>query len=412
MLSNLWHPNSNPEGFVSLGVAENALMHNELREFINSKKLVDERSKALTYGDGPSGSIPLRRALATFFNDHFNPVKPVHADHLMVTNGCTTAIEHCSWTLAGPGEGILLGRPYYRAFLPDISLRTGVKVVPVSFGAIDPLSPDCVAKYEEALLASNKRGVQVRALMLCHPHNPLGRCYPRETLLGLMKLCQKYSIHLVSDEIYALSVWDNTVDELDQKPAGFESVMSINTDAIIDAGLVHVLWGMSKDFGANGLRIGVIISQHNDDFLMACRTCSLYSSPSALSENAVVSLLGDKTFLDNYIITNKIRLSEAYAFAVKLLESQGIPHQKGVNATFFLWINLGKKYLARNPKLVDSKSTSSITEEIFQKLMKNKIFLVHGGAAGAEEPGWFRLVFTQPQDMLEEGIKRISQAIG
>jgi len=31
-----YQPNSNPEGFVSLGVAENAVMHKELANFINS----------------------------------------------------------------------------------------------------------------------------------------------------------------------------------------------------------------------------------------------------------------------------------------------------------------------------------------------------------------------------------------
>jgi hypothetical protein len=34
----------------------------------------------------------------------------------------------------------------------------------------------------------------VKALMLAHPHNPLGRCYSREVLVKLMRLCQKYQV--------------------------------------------------------------------------------------------------------------------------------------------------------------------------------------------------------------------------
>lgn len=58
-----------------------------------------------------------------------------------------------------------------------------------------------------------------------------------------MKLCQKYQIHLVSDEIYALSVWDNP-EARDAPP--FTSVLSIDTTGIVDPSLVHAMWGMSK----------------------------------------------------------------------------------------------------------------------------------------------------------------------
>lgn len=58
-----------------------------------------------------------------------------------------------------------------------------------------------------------------------------------------MKFCQKYQIHLISDEIYGLSIFENP--EAPDAP-GFVSVLSIETTGIIDPHLVHVLWGMSK----------------------------------------------------------------------------------------------------------------------------------------------------------------------
>jgi aspartate/methionine/tyrosine aminotransferase len=226
-----------------------------------------------------------------------------------------------------------------------------------------------------------------------------------------MKFCQKYQIHLVSDEIYALSVWKNTVDNLEKDPVPFESVLSIDTDGIIDPSLVHVLWGTSKDFGANGIRLGVMISLSNQAFLSSCRTCALNSAPSSLAENAVLHILGNKEFLSSYIKKNQKRLSEAYTFAVQLLKSYSIPYTPGASSAFFLWVNLGKKYAERHPELADSKDPQTVTYEIFEKLMANKVFVVHGGATGAEEPGWFRLVFTQPKYMVEEGIKRIADVI-
>lgn len=384
-------------------------MHDELRDFLNSKSLIDPGAKALTYGDGPAGSKPLRSAISSFMNNYFNPVEPVKLEQIMVTNGCSAAIEHCAWALVNPGEGILLGRPYYRAFIPDMGLRPGVKTVAVAFGKVDPCGPQCVQKYEEALLKSNEEGVKIRALMLCHPHNPLGRCYSKETIIGLMKLCQKYRIHLVSDEIYALSVWKNTVDKLEKEPAPFHSALSIDTAGIIDRELVHVLWGFSKDFGANGIRLGVIVSQFNAPFMTAVRTCSLYSSPSSLTENAAVAILSDSEFLSNYIKTNQDRLSAAYTHAVRTLQKYGIEHMPGANAAFFLWINLGKKFLENGAA---KESMDGITQAIFNKLIAKKVFLVLGDATGAEEPGWFRVVFSQRPDLVEEGIKRTAEALG
>ena len=44
---------------------------------------------------------------------------------------------------------------------------------------------------------------------MCNPQNPLGRTYPRETLLEYARFCEENDLHLVSDEIYALSVYEN-----------------------------------------------------------------------------------------------------------------------------------------------------------------------------------------------------------
>lgn len=96
--------------------------------------------------------------------------------------------------------------------------------------------------YEEALLQAQKEGFKIRALLLCNPHNPLGKCYPVDTLKGLFELCNKYSIHLVSDEIYGLSVFDVE----GEKRTPFTSVLSINPTGLLRTDQIHVLYGMSK----------------------------------------------------------------------------------------------------------------------------------------------------------------------
>jgi len=70
-----------------------------------------------------------------------------------------------------------------------------------------------------------------------------GRCYTRGVLEAYMRFCQKHNLHLITDEIYALSTWTNP--DFPDAP-GFTSVLSVEKDGLIDPSLVHVLWGMSK----------------------------------------------------------------------------------------------------------------------------------------------------------------------
>lgn len=348
--------------------------------------------------------------MCEFLGKHLKPFVPLSPEQLIVTNGVSSAIEHVSWAFADPGEGMLLGRPYYGTFIPDISIRPGTEVVSVNFDEVDPLSVEAVVKYEKALLNFQERsGKRVRALMLCHPHNPLGRCYPRETIIELMRLCQKYQINLISDEIYALSTWENTIDKSSPMiTTPFESALSINLDGIIDPRLVHVLWGMSKDFGANGIRLGVIISQFNKDVQNALTGVSLYTYASGISDHLVSLLLEDAEFTSSYIAENQRRISTAYAYTVGILRKHSIEHAPGCNAAFFLWVNLGKRYRELHPEINESED---VGERVMQLLLQQKVFLASGTLFGAEKDGWFRIVFTQHQEVLDEALKRINEAL-
>jgi bifunctional pyridoxal-dependent enzyme with beta-cystathionase and maltose regulon repressor activities len=45
------------------------------------------------------------------------------------------------------------------------------------------------------------------------------------------------------------------------------------------------------------------------------------------------------------------------------------------------------------------------------KLLAKKVFIASGAEFGGEEPGWFRIVFTYPKPYLEEGLKRMIEAL-
>lgn len=70
----------------------------------------------------------------------------------------------------------------------------------------------------------------------------IGRCYSADTLEAIAQFCEKHSIHLISDEVYASCVFDSG----DPDAVPFTSILALNLDGIIDPNLVHVLYGFSK----------------------------------------------------------------------------------------------------------------------------------------------------------------------
>ncbi|CAG7985264.1 unnamed protein product [Penicillium olsonii] len=395
VLEDQWDPTSNPQGIVNIGLAENALMQEEMKGFLNSHLNVE--SHALTYGDGFSGSKRLRESLCHFLNRHFQPHVPLSPSHMVATAGASNALECCAWALCDPGDYILIGRPYWTTFRTLLGNRASVNVLDVNFDGVDPFSSDAVELYRETYMQAIKKGKKITAILLCSPNNPLGRCYSPEILCSYMRLCGELDIHLVSDELYALSVWENpTMEDPDQ----FKSVLSFPSESLMNPQKLHVIWGMSKDFGATGLRIGCLISQFNTRFLNACESISLFSFPSSLADNAVAKLLADDYFTDHFISLNRARLSENYRHVTTTLSDHGIPYTQS-NAALFVWVNLGAM----------TKGHGATDADILEILNREKVYVTSGLTYASEQPGWFRIVIAHPKHVLDEGLKRIFGAM-
>ncbi|KAJ5365461.1 1-aminocyclopropane-1-carboxylate synthase C [Penicillium concentricum] len=326
ILNDQWHPLSNPGGYLSIGVAENTFMQEELLRYVNTHNFTLD-SHCLSYGDSFSGSHQLRSAVASFVTRQFCPVQPLLARHVAITSGVGPGVEALSFTLCNTGDGILLGRPFYRGFPASMSSRAGATTIPVSFGNIDAFSMDAIPLYEKAVLDAKARGITVKAIMLCNPHNPV--------------------------------VWDNT--ETNEVP-GFHSVLSINLKELIDPELVHVLWGISKDFGSNGIRLGCIISQQNE------------------------------------------RLHAAL---------------ENIAGAFFVWADLFSFFKPRLGSGVGTSKSAQQVEEnswalearLQETFLKHKLFTAAGSTFSHTEAGWFRLTFALDYDCLSEGLQRLLTAL-
>lgn len=235
--------------------------------------------------------------------------------------------------------------------------------------------------------------------MLCHPHNPLGQCYPRETLIAFMQLCNKYRIHLLADEIYAMSVYEVA----DPDAVKFESVLSIETEKYIDSKYLHLLYGMSKDTAASGIRMGVIYTR-NSELLRALGVISAFHWSGSANERVAILMLEDESWMDDFLRRSRERLAARNLLVHQILDDEGIQYRKGTNAGFFIWVDL-------RPFLSVSSDASSgerwkAEDELMQRLIENKVYITNGRDMSAEEPGWFRVIYSQDERVIREGLKR------
>ncbi|ESZ90194.1 hypothetical protein SBOR_9418 [Sclerotinia borealis F-4128] len=392
VFGNPWSE-ENPEGIFPMGIAENRIMHDEIAEYINSNFRVTP--KMLTYGDGPTGSFELRAALAEFWNSNFSPKEQVSREHVTVMGGGSSILDALSYCIAEEDEGILVAQPFYVGFVGDFEDRARVKVIPVSIGSLEDVTTMIgVHKHEEALLDAARTGIKIRGLMLCNPHNPLGRCYSPEVLEAYLSLCSKYNIHLISDEVYAKAVFPN---QDIPNPMHFTSILSLNIARFCDPGLVSVVYGMSKDFCSNGLRIGCIISQHNSTLHRTLGAISKFAWASSLSDHVWTLMLTDQTFLDHYFSTLGQRMTIACEICTQRLKELEIPYIPA-SCGPFIWIDL-RAYL--------TSPTIEAERILSWKMLRCGIWLATGEAFASEEPGWYRITFAMGEKDLRFGMDRL-----
>ncbi|KAA8645007.1 hypothetical protein EYZ11_010669 [Aspergillus tanneri] len=401
VLSKPYDPNRYPHGIINLGLAENWLIQKELSEYLMHNFTIDPLYH-LTYGQGAAASPHLRKSLAKFINNYFHPYKNVSEYEIIVASGVTSLIDSIAWNTCSDNESIIIPQPLYNGFPTDIRLRSETKLLNASFlwdnhnyTLDDVFDPVMIRKSLDR--AWNEKNGTVRGIVIANPHNPLGRCYSEEALKEIAHFCGEHKIHFISDEIYANSVFDN--DKVSD-PTLFTSVLSLNLTDIIDENLVHVMYGMSKDFGASGLRLGVLHSR-NKNMTQAAYGVNLFSWPSYLAQDMWARLLDDETATHNFLNKNSARLADAYRNVTAWLEDKNIMYYQGGNAGLFVWAKLLPNLTSITPgQLVDACRAHGVNIGDGQNFLPE-----------VTETGWFRITFSYPPDMLWLGLQRLEKTL-
>uniref|UniRef100_A0A5F8GJ39 Aminotransferase class I/classII large domain-containing protein n=1 Tax=Monodelphis domestica TaxID=13616 RepID=A0A5F8GJ39_MONDO len=286
-------------------------------------------------------------------------------------------------------EAFLIPTPFYGGISDDVYYYGNVQLVyahldsKVRTGTNTRPFQLTVEKLEMALWKARREGVSVRGLILINPHNPLGDIYSPAELLEYLEFAKRYQLHVIMDELYMLTVFDESVT--------FHSVLSI--DKLPDPQRTHVVWGTSKDFGISGIRFGALYTE-NKDVSSAVTNLCYFHGISGITQYQMAQLLSDHDWIDQvYLPTNRLRLKAAHTYVTDELKTLGIPFLNR-NSGLYVWIDL-RKYLRRG----------TFEEELLLwcRFLRHKVLLSNGKSFQCFEPGWFRIIFTDKMHRLQLG---------
>ncbi len=377
-----WDPESNPDGYVSMCIAENKLVFDLLEPRMEACRMIGP--DALGY-DAMIGSLSFREELARFMERSFIG-RPIAPEQLAVLGGGGSVLELLFYALCDPGDGVLVPTPSYAGFWADLETRDELRILPVDCTSDDGfrLTPQRL----DAALAEADR--PVKALLFTSPNNPLGWVYSSEEIEDILQWSEPRGIHVVFDEIYALSVFGGSP---------FVSAASLRPSL---GEMTHIVWAFSKDFAMSGLRAGVLLTE-NESVLGVVDSLAYWACCSGDTQQLLRQMIADDEWVDAFVAENGRRLADAYARVAAALDALGVPYYQA-EAGFFVVCDM-RPFMGE----VSWEAEEALWRALLEQANVN---LTPGAACHIGEPGFMRLCYaSEPTDAVLAGIARFDRVL-
>ncbi|WMV57327.1 hypothetical protein MTR67_050712, partial [Solanum verrucosum] len=178
----------------------------------------------------------------------------------------------------------------------DLSWRTGVQLFPIICESSNNFKVTKKA-LEDAYNKAQESNITIKGLLLNNPSNPLGTILDMETLKDTIRFINDKNIHLVCDEIYAATVFNEP-----KFISISEVIISENVQCNLD--LIHIVYSLSKDLGFPGFRVGIIYS-YNDVVTKCARKMSSFGLVSTQTQYLISNMLLDDTFIEKFVVESQ-----------------------------------------------------------------------------------------------------------
>lgn len=299
---------------------------------------------------------------------------------LMFSIGVVPSISSIIRRLTLPAEKVLIQTPVYNIFFNSI-LNNGRKVIENKLQYMN-------GEYQIDFIDLEKKlaDPQTSLMILCNPHNPIGKIWDRETLLKIGELCYKYNVIVISDEIHC------DITKIGTMYVPFQSVSDICKQISITC------IAPTKAFNIAGLQTSAIsipnpLIRHkvwrgiNNDEIAEPNTLAIPATIAALTKGEI--------WLDefrHYIDQNK-------EFAKNfIMDNLPLLHLIESDATYLLWIDC-KNIIDDSTKLTD----------YIRK--KTGLYISDGLEYGENGKSFVRINIACPKARLIDGLNRLKMGI-
>lgn len=302
-------------------------------------------------------------------------------DRFICTSGVVPAISAIIKALTRPGDKVIVQPPVYNCFFSSIR-NNGCEMLPNRL-LRDGLSWRMDFDDLEAKASDQK----AKVMILCNPHNPVGRVWTEEELRGVGEICLRNNVFVISDEIHC----ELTCPGHDYTPfASLGKAFRLGSATCISP---------SKAFNIAGLQIANIIAED-------CEILSRIDRAININEVCDVNPFGVEATLAAYSPEGADWLDELRGYlydnymTVKVFFSEHIPQcpVTELEGTYLVWIDISATGLNAD------EVTALLLDE--QKLMVNS-----GSMYGPGGENFIRLNIACPRSLLLAGLERLSRAL-
>lgn len=135
-------------------------------------------------------------ALQSWMSEHHH--WNIRKEWITPSDGVMTAVFTGLRAVTHPGDAVIIQRPVYYPFT-NAALRNGLTILN------NELVQNAAGRYEMDYEDLERKASEPRctAMILCNPHNPVGRVWSAEELRRLADICVRHGVTILADEIHA-----------------------------------------------------------------------------------------------------------------------------------------------------------------------------------------------------------------
>ncbi|MPW29145.1 putative C-S lyase [Agarivorans sp. B2Z047] len=302
----------------------------------------------------------------------------LNPNHFVQVPGVLSAIALLIRDFTQEDDGVLIQTPVYHQFRCLIE-SAGRRAI------TSPLMLEgdrYLFDYQdfEQQLSSGK----VRMVLLCNPHNPVGRVWTKQELQQLVTIAKKYQVMIISDEVHADIVFEG---------AKFTSMASLNYDNSLT-----IIGSPAKNFGLNSIANGYIYSDNQAlrEKIKASSVSMSLDHGNAFSLYATIAAYrhGKEWFEEFLAYTQEVR-NWIMAFMAKELPQVKTFLPEGTNQIWF-----------------DFSGLNLAPEQLKELLIQHaKLALTPGTWFGEMNENFYRMNFASPLEKVQASLQQLETSI-